>query len=54
MIPFSQCSTSIFKEEFKFQDLRGNVHIHVATQNVTLLGKVNVEVSPNISKRNTF
>ena len=36
MIPISQCSTSIFKEEFKFQDLRGNIHIHVATQNVIL------------------
>ena len=36
MIPISQCSASIFKEEFKFQYLRGDIHIHVATENVIL------------------
>ena len=62
MIPISQRSTSIFKEEFKFKFLRGDIHILVGTQNVmlkflskaTLLGKVNMEVSPNISKKNNF
>ena len=62
MIPISQRSTSIFEEEFQFQFLRGDIHILVGTQNVilkflskaTLFGKVNMEVSPNISKKNTF
>ena len=48
---------------FKFQYVRGDIHIHIATQNIILTffcqsgtfpGSVNMEVSPNIWKRNTF
>ena len=43
--------------------MRGDIHIHIATQNIILTffcqsgtfpGSVNMEVSPNIWKRNTF
>ena len=36
MNPSSNCRTSIFEEEFKFQYVRENVHIHIATQNIIL------------------
>ena len=61
MNPNSRCRTNSF-EEFKFQYVSGDIHIHIATQNTiltfsqsgTLLGNVNIEVSPNIWNRNTF
>ena len=61
MNPNSRCRTNSF-EEFKFQYVRGDIHIHIATKNTiltfsqsgTLLGNVNIEVSPNIWNRNTF
>ena len=34
MNPSSHCRTSSFEEEFKFQNLRGDIHIHIATQNI--------------------
>ena len=34
MNPSSHCRTSIFIEEFKFQYVREDVHIHIATQNI--------------------
>ena len=37
--PFTSLSmlfASIFQDEFKFQYVRGDVHIHVATQNIIL------------------
>ena len=36
MNPSSHCRTSIFEEEVKFQYIRGDIHIHIATQNVIL------------------
>ena len=62
MTSSSHCKTNIFEEEFKFQYVRRDIHIHVATQNIilnfcqsgTLLGNVNMEVLPNIWNRNTF
>ena len=36
MIPSSHCRTSIFEEEFKFQYVKGDIHIHIATQNIIL------------------
>ena len=41
MNPSSHCRTSIFEEEFKFQYVRGEIHNHVATQNIisTFLSK---------------
>ena len=59
MNPSSHCRTSIFQEQFQY--VRGDIQIHIATQNIltfcqsgTLRGNVNMEVSPNIWKRNTF
>ena len=62
MNPNSHCRTSIFEEEFKFQYVRGDIHIHIATRNMlltvcqsgTLPGNVNMKVSPNIWNKNTF
>ena len=62
MNPSSHCSTSFFEEEFKFQYVRGDIHIHIATQNLiwhfcqsgTLCGNVNMEVFPNIWNKNAF
>ena len=34
MNPSSHCSTGFFEEEFKFQHVRGDIHIHIATQNL--------------------
>ena len=57
MNPNRLCRTSIFEEEFKFQYVIGDIKIHIATQNIILTflpGSVNMKVSPNIEKRNTF
>ena len=62
MNPSSHCRTSIFLEEFKFQYVRGDIHIHIATQNIILIfcqsgtfpGSVNMEAFPDIWKRYTF
>ena len=61
MIPSTHCKTSIFEEELKFQYVRGDIHIHIATQNIhfdifvqVTLGRVNMEVFPNIWNRNTI
>ena len=35
MNPSSHCGTSLF-EEFKFQYVRGDSHIHIATQKIIL------------------
>ena len=61
MNPSSHCRTSIFEEEFKFQYVRGEVHIHIATQNIilTFLSKCRFAWQckygslPNIWNRNT-
>ena len=60
MNPSNHCRTSIFEEKFKFQYARGEIHVHIATQNLfltflssgTLPGYVNMEVSPNNWNRN--
>ena len=63
MIPSSPCRTSIFEQDFKFKYVSGDIHTHVATQNIiltflwqsgTLTGKINMEFSPNIWNRNSF
>ena len=62
MNPTICCRRSAFEEDFKFQYVRRDIHIHIATQNIilTFLSKwhfacsVNMEVSPNIWNRNTF
>ena len=36
MDPSSRSRTSIFEEEFKFQYVRADLHIHIATQNIIL------------------
>ena len=62
MNPSSHCRASIFEEEFKFQYVRGDIHICIGTQNIilTLLlnvilpGNVNREFCPNIWNRNIF
>ena len=36
MSPISHCTTSIFEEELKFQYVRGDIHIQIATQNIIL------------------
>ena len=61
MKPSSHCRTSIFEEEFKFQYVSGDIHVHITTQNIILTfqsntfpDKVNMEVFPNILDRNTF
>ena len=37
MNPSSHCRASIFEEEFKFQYVRGDIHIHIATRNMILI-----------------
>ena len=62
MNPSSHCRMDIFEEESKFQYVRGDMHIHIATQNLiftfcqsgTLPRNVNMEVSPDIWNSNTF
>ena len=56
MNPSNHCTTSILEEEFKFQYVRGHIHVHIAAQNIiltfcqsiTLPGSVNMKVSLNI------
>ena len=36
MNPRSRCRKSIFEEEFKFQYESGDLHTHIATQNIIL------------------
>ena len=37
MNPRRHCSASIFEEEFKFQYVRGDIHIRISTKNIILL-----------------
>ena len=56
------CTTIILEEVFQFQYVRGDIHIHIATQTITfkffqsgtLSGSVNMKKNPNIWNRNTF
>ena len=58
----SHCSTGFFEEKFKLQYVKGDILIHIATQNLiwhfcqsgTLCGNVNMEVFPNIWNKNAF
>ena len=34
MSPSNHCRTSIFEEEFRFQSVRGDICIHIITQNL--------------------
>ena len=36
MNPSSYCRTSIFEEELKLQNVRRDIRIHIATQNIIL------------------
>ena len=63
MNPNSHCKASIFEEEFRFQYIRGDIHIHSYCHTniiLTFLSEwnfacsVNMEVFPNIWNRNTF
>ena len=44
MIPSSYCRTSIFGEKFKFQYVRRDIHIYIATQNIILAFFVKVSL----------
>ena len=37
MNPSSHFGTSIFEKELKFQYVRGDIHIHIATQNISTI-----------------
>ena len=61
MNPSSYCRAIIFEEEFKFQYIRRDIHVHIVTQTFlhfcqsrTLPGSINMGVSPNIWNRSTF
>ena len=59
----SHCRTRIFIEEFKFQYVSEDVHVHIAAQSIILTSflstwlfswQIKYEISRNICKRNTF
>ena len=57
MNPSSHCRTSVFEEEFEFQYVRGDIHIHIATQKCRsgiFPGNISRQVSPNIWNINAF